>query len=697
MNKTSSFARLKKLIPDAHQPMFHSTNVQNALKILQEGFKAKSGGGDAHGDNAVCFTRDFDFTNNSIFGQVTFVVDRVELKQRYKIYSYDWVYKMAIRNSLFFSEEPEVFELMSLVLEKWIHNQKPQVIESTITKKAGDYLEDQNEEVYEDDDLETILVDFINNFYSFKTCNSYSDIAKVMHRILSDTAKHTSNALHINGDEFEERVSNSAMGKDGKPTIIPPKYIKYVLVTKKLQYEKLKDLPFTFIFADYKKGNYKIVSSSEDIEEIPLNDALLQKHPELEDKSIDQVFYFLMYQGLEQDIEDLFDSGVKVSALNLTGLINASLRNGQYPCAVLFMKQYGSLRSKKELEFFLQSNWKNDGGYIQGSTLDFLAELIEAAVFAKAYGIVDIITQIIPEVYALSGYNSNNYDLTDLSESQISDIVSAALQSKDLKFVKRILNTFNVDDIDFKDAVETVLDSISMPILKYIYENFEYVFEDFEDSYTLYYNNVDNIAYIAEKVNNYAMLAYVAIKNDNLEFLKVCLDKSTENVVKVALDIGLPSYQRDNKVFQYLESQGLLTRVNDKLVDAKAQENSSRKAYRSILKGDTDTLVDLVSEKNYVISSENIKDIIEENNPDMLEAVIRYTPIAVKLDIVHYVMAEGKTDWLNILVTPDFRFVSEMALKRAIPPSSLNKEILSILKNKFPISGFAYLEEYANV
>lgn len=99
MLKTSHWANLKKVLAqdgiNVSKPLYHSTSLDNARKIIREGFKARAGGpkNDAYHDNSVCFTRNLEFAKAGSFGasQIIFVLDEHELKQRFQTYSFDYI------------------------------------------------------------------------------------------------------------------------------------------------------------------------------------------------------------------------------------------------------------------------------------------------------------------------------------------------------------------------------------------------------------------------------------------------------------------------------------------------------------------------------------------------------------------------------------------------------------------------------
>lgn len=100
VGKTSAYASLKRLFAQHDiqitHPVFHSTSYSNADKILSGGFKARAGGplNDAYHDNSICFTRNLCFSEEETFGfgdgEVIFVLDLNELKNRFKAYPYDY-------------------------------------------------------------------------------------------------------------------------------------------------------------------------------------------------------------------------------------------------------------------------------------------------------------------------------------------------------------------------------------------------------------------------------------------------------------------------------------------------------------------------------------------------------------------------------------------------------------------------------
>lgn len=81
---------------ELRSPIFHATDISTARKILQtKGFHARAGGpgNDAYLDNAVCFTRDWDYALKGIFGgsQVIFILDKTELRAAgFKVYPFDY-------------------------------------------------------------------------------------------------------------------------------------------------------------------------------------------------------------------------------------------------------------------------------------------------------------------------------------------------------------------------------------------------------------------------------------------------------------------------------------------------------------------------------------------------------------------------------------------------------------------------------
>lgn len=113
MYKTSHWAKLKTLLQEKgvriNTPLFHASPQYSAYKIIAEGFKARAGGpgNDAYHDNAVCFTRNLSFSKTGTFGDVVFVVDERDLKNRFKTYTYDWV---ALKDTAEERKHPAYFE-----------------------------------------------------------------------------------------------------------------------------------------------------------------------------------------------------------------------------------------------------------------------------------------------------------------------------------------------------------------------------------------------------------------------------------------------------------------------------------------------------------------------------------------------------------------------------------------------------------
>lgn len=96
ISKQAHWAQLKKVLADAgvniSSPLFHTTSVINAHKIVEQGFRARAGGAynDAYWDNSVCFTRNLELSREGAFGDVTFILDASQLKSKFHTYSYDW-------------------------------------------------------------------------------------------------------------------------------------------------------------------------------------------------------------------------------------------------------------------------------------------------------------------------------------------------------------------------------------------------------------------------------------------------------------------------------------------------------------------------------------------------------------------------------------------------------------------------------
>lgn len=113
--KKASFFNLKQVLNqlglNIAQPVFHTTSVRNSHYILREGFKARieDSRRDAPENNAVCFTRNLCFSYKFQAGEVIFVLDLNELKQRFKSYPVD-VYHELYDNQAMDTKDPAYFQ-----------------------------------------------------------------------------------------------------------------------------------------------------------------------------------------------------------------------------------------------------------------------------------------------------------------------------------------------------------------------------------------------------------------------------------------------------------------------------------------------------------------------------------------------------------------------------------------------------------
>lgn len=233
---------LKKEGITIKEPFYHATSITNGLKILSQGFKAKAGGpgNDAYYDNAVCFTRNFAYTQRNVFGdsQIIFVLDKNELKQRFKIYPYNWFFIVSKAKN--FKEEEEV------LFRAWLKGTSKKELFNLFKRK-----------VFEEGYGEIAEVEFDKLIKSF--------------RELLDTSRKD------NRSEYEERVSTSNPLTDGiKETHISPKYIKAILVKDFKIARNLLDFntDFPVFFYNYKTKGYYPLKSKADIQRIPDEDVV---------------------------------------------------------------------------------------------------------------------------------------------------------------------------------------------------------------------------------------------------------------------------------------------------------------------------------------------------------------------------------------------------------------------------------------
>ena len=202
-------SELRKAGLEIREPFYHATGYSGGARILSSGFKAKAGGegNDAYYDNALCFTRNFEYTQEKLFGNsdIIFVLDRAELKTRYKVYPYNYFQIGSIAKSL---ENMRGKEEASLYLKYQRGIPRRELFKAFLDSKvdlAGlDSLSDGEL-------LERYGSEFKEKVDEFK--------------------KLTIKAKGMAAWEFEERVSRtSLLDGTGAETVIPPKYIKAILV-----------------------------------------------------------------------------------------------------------------------------------------------------------------------------------------------------------------------------------------------------------------------------------------------------------------------------------------------------------------------------------------------------------------------------------------------------------------------------------
>lgn len=234
---------LKRNNINIQQPFYHATSLENGLRILSQGFRAKAGGpgNDAFYDNAVCFTRNFDYTQEDVFGdsQLIFVLDRNELKQRYKIYPYNWFFIQEKANSL-----PPIDKAL---FKAWIKGESRSNLIKILRQEDPTFRVTS----FTDQEVAAALDNYIQKFKKFE-----------------NTEKQEFTW------EFEERVSTSNPLTDGiKETHIPPSYIKAILIksyAKADQYfGNVKDLSIPVFYYNYKKKEYHRLNNITDFVRLP--------------------------------------------------------------------------------------------------------------------------------------------------------------------------------------------------------------------------------------------------------------------------------------------------------------------------------------------------------------------------------------------------------------------------------------------
>lgn len=247
IQKESTASNLLKALKrdgiSVREPFYHSTNHNKGLSILKSGFKAKAGGpgNDAYYDNAVCFTRNFAYTQKGVFGraEIIFILDKAELKQRYKIYPYNWFYTVKMSKDLP-DDEQELFYA-------WIRGTQKEKLLSLYKELMG----------FDSDD------EFISN-----TVKRNFEYLLKKFRNLGNKEK--------NSDfwEFEERVSTSNPLTGGiKETIISPKYIKAVLIYDMRAVDDIRSISnIPIIFYNAQKSGYYPIHEKNDLKRIPDED-----------------------------------------------------------------------------------------------------------------------------------------------------------------------------------------------------------------------------------------------------------------------------------------------------------------------------------------------------------------------------------------------------------------------------------------
>lgn len=266
---------LKRNGVTVREPFYHATSLSRGISILDEGFKAKAGGpgNDAYYDNAVCFTRNFDYTQKNVFGgsKIIFVLDRSELKTKYKIYPYNWFYINSHAKEL----GPEIMK----IYREWVKGSSRQ----SLIEIYENILESNS-------DFDIPFDNIIKHF-----------------RSMGNTAKQNQSW------EYEERVSTSNPLTDGvKETYISPKYIKAILI-KDLSIAKrfldVEGIPPVF-FYNYRTKGYYPLNSKADIARIPsegLDKDNLKEKSKSDFHSLNKTTYKkLMRLGI--DPKDIIDS-----------------------------------------------------------------------------------------------------------------------------------------------------------------------------------------------------------------------------------------------------------------------------------------------------------------------------------------------------------------------------------------------------
>lgn len=249
------------------EPFYHATSLTNGLKILNQGFRAKAGGpgNDAYYDNAVCFTRNFDYTQRNIFGgsQIIFILDRNELKQRFKIYPYNWFF-LNDRVSAF---DTSITTEEQLIFNKWIKGApKKELLK---------------------------MLDTLRNEGGNLTLNLDTLIKKF--RGIENLAKQKK------GWEYEERVSTSNPFTDStKETYISYKYIKAILIKNMSVSEELfnniRDLTIPIFFYNYKTKHYQPLWGIQDLNKIDLANMGEDELKERAANSKDVAFLWKIYR-----------------------------------------------------------------------------------------------------------------------------------------------------------------------------------------------------------------------------------------------------------------------------------------------------------------------------------------------------------------------------------------------------------------
>ena len=224
------------------EPLYHATSLRTCPLILEQGFRSKVAGGanDAYYDNALCFTRAFSYTLKDVFGssEVVFVVDKKELKSRYKIYPYNWYYSIRIKNLFNYDDIYDYLMQNSFSLNSETEKLLEDLVSESKHQLNREWLHKHSfKSIFRNIIRDRCLEDEEGVRYTDRYCGeSYDILRRGLESYFKNYEKnysHTENKPFNEHWEYEDRVSITARGSDSeRETVIPRRYIKAILIKR---------------------------------------------------------------------------------------------------------------------------------------------------------------------------------------------------------------------------------------------------------------------------------------------------------------------------------------------------------------------------------------------------------------------------------------------------------------------------------